>query len=65
MVRFKSKEFSSITFTATYNDVHRFTAIENLSFKGGWDLYTPDEKIHVGHFDTLCEIETYIEEMDK
>ena len=65
MVRFKSKEFSSISFKAEVDDVHRFTVIENQSYVSGWNLYTPDEKIHIGNFATLCEVEQYIEDMDK
>ena len=65
MIRFTSKEFSTITFKVMDDDVHRFTVIENQSFRGGWDLYTPEENLHIGWFETLCEVETYVEEMDK
>jgi hypothetical protein len=65
MIRFTSKNGSQVIFKAMDDDTHRFTVIENQSFKGGWNLYTPDEKIHVGWFGSLCEVETYVEEMDK
>lgn len=65
MVRFQSKIIHGITmFEAKVLDVVRFYVKENESYAGGWDLYSLD-MLHLGHFDTMCKIETYIEEMDK
>lgn len=66
MVKFISDNGSAIIFKCMNEEnEHRFTVVENLSFSGGWNLYTPDSKIHIGRFDTLCGVEQYIDEMDK
>ena len=47
------------------DEVTRFIAVESLRFTGGWDLFTPDKHIKVGHFPTLMAMETWIEEQDQ
>ena len=65
MVRFQGNcVCGKTTFKATFNDVHRFDVVEVIDFAGGWFLYTLDG-LEIDRFETLCEVETYIEEMDK
>lgn len=51
-------------FRARVDNVHRFDVVEATDFAGGWFLYTLNE-LEIDRFETLCEIEIYIEEMDK
>ena len=64
MVRFEGMCINGkFTFKATFDNVHRFDVVEAIDFAGGWFLYTLNG-LEIDRFETLCEIETYIEEMD-
>ena len=63
MVRFKSKLVGGLErLDISIDNVLRFNAVKDLS---GWNVWTLGYKKLIAKFDTLCEIEIYVEEMDK
>lgn len=65
MVQFQGKYVGGKESNAVIIDgVKRFNCEQHLGFMGGWNLYTL-EGIKIEHFATLCDVEIYVEEMDK
>ena len=64
MVQFRNDNSRINTFRVMVNNVHRFDVREKEDFAGGWRLMSIASDWY-SDFATLCEVETYIEEMDK
>ena len=63
MVTFKTKWVGGLErLNISIDGVLRFHAIKDLT---EWNIWTLEYKKLIAKFATLCEIETYVEEMDK